>query len=444
MSGGLAERLRGLCASRLARDSLAVFSLGGLGKVAALGKEILVAALFGVSGQLDAYVLALLIPSFLVNMLGASFSSALIPAIGRIRSTGDEQAARDAVSSALTVLAALLVLCALLLALLPAQALRPLSPLADSARLEQIKALQLGLLPVCVLGGLCNVLAALVNLKGEFKRPALASLANTLLLAATTAALASQWGISALVLGIDAGFLLEACLLLALTRKTWGGVLCGWRGQAEAVRGLLGNCGAMALGAGLMGLTAFVDNGLASMAGEGSVSALAYANKIPSVVATLGGATLATVLLPHFSSSVHTQPPREFWAGFKRLLSGLFLVLVPLALAGTLFSRPLIELAFQRGGFDARATELVSGIQVFFLLQLPFYLAGIAASRVLQARGQHALLLRLTALALPLGAGLSYVLMTRMGAAGIALSSLCLYAFTALATVLLVRRACHA
>lgn len=443
-AAGLAAKLRGVLDSRLARDSLTVFTLTGLGRAVALGKEVLVAALFGVSGQLDAYVLALLAPSFLANLLGSSFSSALIPALGRIRAHGDEQNTQDTIASSLTVLAVLLTLAALLLLFLPAQALRVLSPLAENTRLEQIQALQQALLPVCVLGGLNNVLASLLNLRGDFKRPALASIGNSVVLVAATALLYREAGIYALVIGMDAGFALETCALLLMTRSAWGNVFRGWRGQAKAVRGMLRNYGSMALSAGLMGLTAFVDNALASMTGEGGVSALGYAARIPSVVATLGGATLATVLLPHFSGTAHVLSPQEFWNRFKRLLLGLLLVVGLLALAAALASRPLVALAFQRGGFDVRATALVSGIQVYYLLQLPFYLAGVAASRVLQAKGLHHRLLGIVALALPLNAGLSYVLMGRFGAAGIAMSSLCMYLFTALCSVYFVRRACHA
>jgi putative peptidoglycan lipid II flippase len=437
-------RLRAVLDTRLARDSLTVFSLSGLGRVVALGKEMLVAALFGVSGQLDAYVLALLAPSFLANLLGSSFSSALIPALGRIQAHDGEQTAQDAIASSLAVLAILLTLAALLLVGLPAQALRVLSPLAETGRLEQIQALQLALLPVCVLGSLNNVLAALVNLRGDFKRPALASIGNSMLMVAATALFSRNAGIYALVIGMDAGFLLEACVLLVVMRRTWGNVFRGWRGQGRAVRGMLRNYGSMALSTGLMGLTIFVDNALASMTGEGAVSALSYAVRIPSVVTTLVGATLATVLLPHFSSTAHAMPQQEFWGRFKRLLLGLLLVVGLLALASALLSRPLVELVFQRGGFDVRATGLVSGIQVYYLLQLPFYLANVAATRVLQAKGLHHLLLGTAAVALPLNAGLSYVLIGRFGAAGIAMSSLCMYLFISLCSVYFVRRACHA
>jgi len=443
-TASLNQRLWAVFNTRLARDSFTVFSLSGLGRVVALGKEMLVAALFGVSGQLDAYVLALLAPSFLANMLGASFSSALIPAAGRLRAEHGEQAARDAIASSLAVLAALLALAALLLLCLPAQALRVLSPLAETGRLEHIQALQHALLPVCVLGSLNNVLAALLNLRGDFKRPALAAIGNSVAMLAATAFFYQQAGIYALVIGMDAGFALEACVLLALMRTAWGNVFRGWRGQGQAVRTVLRRYGSMALSAGIMGLTAFVDNALASMTGEGGVSALGYAAKIPSVVTTLGGGTLATVLLPHFSGAAHALPPGEFWDRFKRLLLGLLLVVGLLALGGALASRSLVELAFQRGGFDAQATGLVSGIQVFYILQLPFYLAAVAAFRVLQAKGLQHLLLGTVSLALPLNAGLSYVLMGRFGAAGIAMSSLCMYLFTALCSVYFVRRSCHA
>lgn len=440
------ERLRAELTSRLARDSLLVFNFSVLGRALGLGKDVLVAALFGVGGQLDAYLLALLIPTFLVNLLGAPFSSALVPALGRVLAREGEARAHAALASSLVALLSLLALAGLLLAVLPAQALRVLTPLAGAERLEEIKVLQLALIPMAVLASASNVLAALVNLRGDFKGPALASSANALTVILLTVGLYfyAEAGIYSLVLGLDAGFLLESCLLLALLRRAWGRGLLGWRGQGETVRGLLRGYAALALSAGVMGLSAFVDNALASMVGEGAVSALGYAGKMPSVVATLCGATLSTVLLPHFSASVHRQPPQELWEGFKRLLRGLLMVLGPLALLCALASRPMVELAFQRGGFDAAATELVSGIQVFYLLQLPFYLAGVAASRVLLAKSMHRAQLGLVAAGLLLNAGLSWVLSGLFGAQGIAMSSLCMYVFTALCSVALVRRSCQA
>lgn len=440
---GLANRVRGEFASRLARDSLLLFSFSILGRAIGLGREVLIATLFGVSGQLDAYVLALLVPSFLVNMLGASFSASLIPSIGRILATEGEQAAKQGIASALALLCTLLALAALLLYALPLQALRALSPLAEAEGLAHIRSLQMALLPIAVLGSANNVLAALVNLRGNFKGPALSTLGNNLALLLFTAALFPSLGIYSLVVAMDAGFLLETCSLLVLTRKAWGNVFCGWRGLARtraAVPGLLGNWGMLALGAGLFGLTAFVDNAIASTLGTGSVSALSYAWKVPAGLATLLGLPLSTVLLPYFTGIAHNAPPSQLLRTCRGIIKRLLLLAVPLALAGALAAPLLVDVLFQRGKFDAQAAQLVSLLLSCYFIQLPCYLLWIATSRMLQALSQFRFLLLLQVSLLVVNALTSLALTPFLGVVGITLSSTLMYMLSAGATVAAISR----
>lgn len=230
-----------------------------------------------------------------------------------------------------------------------------------------------------------------------------------------------------------------------MTRSAWGNVFGLARPGQGRARHRFAATAPWRSAPGSWALTAFVDNALASMTGEGASPPWAMRPESPSRCGHLGRSHLATVLLPHFSGTAHVLSPQRFWNRFKRLLLGLLLVVGLLALAAALASQPLVALAFQRGGFDVRATALVSGIQVYYLLQLPFYLAGVAASRVLQARACTTGCWASSPWPCRSNAGLSYVLMGRFGAAGIAMSSLCMYLFTALLLgVFSSNRACHA
>ena len=203
---GLAAKLRAALGSRLARDSLTVFTLTGLGRAVALGKEVLVAALFGVSGQLDAYVLALLVPSFLANLLGGSFSAVLIPALGKA-AAGPQgaQHARQLLGRALAAQALLMSAALLALAALPTPVLQALAPGATPERLDLIKTMQLALLPMCACSALAHVLGASLNYQGDFKSPPLLTILGALATILAIALLHQALGVQALVAGVNIG-----------------------------------------------------------------------------------------------------------------------------------------------------------------------------------------------------------------------------------------------
>jgi len=561
VSGGFVRTLRAEFASRLARDTLAVFLFSGAGRAVALGKEMLVAALFGVGGLLDAYVLAFLLPSLLVNMFGASFASALIPALGKSSARGgaaggqpqgldadaakqnlkqhdaqtrrvDHGPARRLLGRALLAQALLVLATALALALLPVQALRVLAPSLEPERLALVKAMQTALLPVFVLGSLSQTLAASVNYRGGFKGPALATTLGALATILVIALAHGALGVNALVAGVDAGAALEFCMLLALLRRAWPVACCGLPGNVMApaeqrperpgaagycdedslghsdshsdghsidhslghsdaakdvgapgllhapraadffggadplpdgpacavagrravtpaavsplppapLRPLLRDWSLLALGASTLALSSFIDNAIASTLGEGAVSALNYAWKLPSGFATLLGLTLSTVLLPYFTSLAHRAPAGELARASRGVVKRLLLVCAPLALAGALASPLLVALLFQRGRFDAQAAGLVSVVQACYFAQLPFYLLCIVTQRMLQALSCFRFLLLLQAGLVAVNACTSYGLSRVMGVAGIAVSSTLMFALCAGISLLALRR----
>lgn len=452
-TASLAARLRAEFSSRLARDSLAVLGVSALGRAVAMGKEVLVAALFGVGGQLDAFVLALLAPSFLVNLLGASYSAALVPALGAAAAgPGGEDAARRLLGRALLVLGGFICLACLVLAALPAQLLQLLAPGAGAEQLALVKSMQLALLPLLAAGSLAQVLAASLNHRGRFASPAFTSTLGALATIGVIALLHGRLGIHALVAGAGAGAVLELSLLGWLSRRAWGPLFQDWspgplfrslRPLLRDVRPLVRNWGLIALGTGLLGLTPFIDNAIASSLGEGAISALSYAWKLPSGIAGLLGLTLSTVLLPYFTAVVHrsasaSQPGAQpgtqsdaLSAACRRITKRLLLVSVPLAAVGVAASPLLVSLLFQRGRFDAAAAGQVSLIQACYFVQLPFYLLAIAGARMLQAASRLRLLLILQAGLLVVNALTSLLLSRVLGPAGIALSSAVMYALSA-------------
>ena len=58
---------------------------------------------------------------------------------------------------------------------------------------------------------------------------------------------------------------------------------------------------------------------------------------------------------------------------------------VPITLGLVAFSHPLIKIVFQRGAFTAVDTKIVSRVQAFLSLQIPFYILANLGVRFISA-----------------------------------------------------------
>ncbi|NJL80751.1 MAG: virulence factor MviN, partial [Richelia sp. SM2_1_7] len=64
-------------------------------KVAAMFKELVVAWKFGTGDALDAFLIALLVPSFMINVIAGSLKAALIPTYMQVREKQGRKAAEN-------------------------------------------------------------------------------------------------------------------------------------------------------------------------------------------------------------------------------------------------------------------------------------------------------------------------------------------------------------
>jgi putative peptidoglycan lipid II flippase len=114
-----------------------------------------------------------------------------------------------------------------------------------------------------------------------------------------------------------------------------------------------------------------VERLLASYLPPGTISAVALARRILRAVTDVFLNTVSTALLPRFSalSASNDVPGLKRAMGFGvRLASFVTLPVVTLLVA---LNVPVVRLAFQRGAFDASATQTTAGIMALYVLSVP-------------------------------------------------------------------------
>jgi putative peptidoglycan lipid II flippase len=99
------------------------------------------------------------------------------------------------------------------------------------------------------------------------------------------------------------------------------------------------------------------------------------------------------------------------------------LLTVPITAVLIVCSHLVIRVLFQHGAFSAADTEIVSRVQAFYAIQIPFFIVGRVFNRFLVSMRRNDLVLIGGSINLTLDIVLNLVLMRLMGVAGIALAT---------------------
>lgn len=394
---------------------------------ASTAKELLVARWFGRGDALDAFLIAFLLPSFLVNLVAGSFNSAMIPTFIQVREREGKEAAQRLFSGLMVVSLGLLVGVSVLVGILAPYFLPLLGSGFSPAKLMLTRQLLYALLPFIALSGLAVAWTAILNAGEHFGLPALSAILTPLSIIAFLLLLGKAWGTYTLAVGTVVGVALQAALLGWLLRVRGVRLQPRWYGWDPSLRKVIGQYAPMLAGALLMGSTELVDQSMAAMLPSGSVAALNYARKVVSLFIVVGAIPLSTAALPYFSQLVANQD----WSGCRHILKvysrSIVLVTVPITLGLVAFSHPLIRIVFQRGAFTAVDTGVVSRVQAFLSLQIPFYMLASLGVRLVSALKRNSVLMVIAGVNMVLNIIFNLILMRYLGVAGIALSTSFVY-----------------
>jgi putative peptidoglycan lipid II flippase len=412
---------------KIFRAAMIIGFLTLLVKVGNALKEVLVARLFGRSDVLDAFLIAYLVPSFVIGLVMGALGSAFIPTFVETREKQGADAARKLFSSVLVLSVVALFAITILLGLFAPRYLPYLGSSFSIQKLRLTRELLYVLLPFVMFGGLAVFITAVLNAGEKFALPALTPLVTPVVTILFITASSNTWGVFSLACGIVVGSVLEAILLL------WGlkaqGMLSTLKRQdvGSSTRGVLRQCMPMLAATFLTCGTSVVDQSMAAMLPGGSVAALSYANRIVGAILGIGALGLSTAALSYFSK----MAAENDWRGCRHTLRRYSVLVasatVPLTVCLMVFSKPLVRLLFQRGAFTGADTELVSWVLVCYAIQIPFYVCGIIFVKFLSSIRRNDVLMYGAVISLFLDVMLNLVLMRVWGTAGIAMSTSIVY-----------------
>jgi putative peptidoglycan lipid II flippase len=415
---------------RIFRAFATVAAISIIVRLVAMTKELTVAGMFGRGDTVDALLIAMLAPMFVIGVIGGSLTPALVPAYVQVRSQHGREAAQRLFSNATIWSQALLLACTVLLALSGPWLLVALGSGFGPAKLALTLRFFYAVLPLICTNGLVITWSSILNAHERFWVPALTPALMPALGMLLLIGCGRHWGVWPLITGILIGSAMEAGLLGLMLRRQGLFLRPRWYGSDAALRQVQRQWMPLIGGALLASGVGFVDQSMAAMLPSGSVSALMYANRIVAVVLVVIASSLSTAVIPYFSRMV----ARGDFRGCRHTLSSytrlLVAITVPLAVLLFVFSPQVVRALYERGAFGSNDTILVSHTQALYTIQLPFAVIALLYVRLLAAMRRNDLVLCAAAISLLLDVVLNLVLMRYWGVAGIALATSLFYIVT--------------
>jgi len=171
-----------------------------------------------------------------------------------------------------------------------------------------------------------------------------------------------------------------------------------------------------------MQINSFVGTILASFLVTGSVSYLAYAQRLFQLPLALFAIAAATALFPGISKALKNHQEATAYANLKKGFWLLAFTLSMATLGGMILSEPIIWLLFERNNFTAPQTVATASVLSMFMLGLlPLGLAKLFSLFLYASyRQKKAAVIATVSVAVNIIASL--LLMKPMGASGIALA----------------------
>jgi len=428
----------------LFRSTLVVGAASVLPKAMVLAKDVAIASALGRGDELEAYLLALAIPTTLGLATSGAMAPVLAPMFMRLQNaasdtTSDIKGILSQSTLGLTLLSVLLFFLMLCFRLDIAHLIAPgFSPEKKAMMANVVPVLAASLLFSNLAGLWSGVLIAERRLAVAVAVPAAVPIIILLVL------IQGNMSINADVLAFATffGAFFHAALAgWAVQRQGWL-VLPGWPKGLWLREGkkLYQQFVILVIGSLTLAATDLVDLSMAASLQAGDPAAVSFGAKITMIVTVFGAGILGTSTLPHFADLAQ----RDYQA-FIRSVRNVALTIGLLGTVGTifitLFSETLVSLIFERGRFGEQDVQAVAAVNFMFAFQVPFYLASIVLGRAVSAIGQNRILTIGAFISLGVNIVGNYVLMQFLGAAGIALSTSVMYVISCLfLTFMLWRR----
>ncbi|MFK7910216.1 MAG: murein biosynthesis integral membrane protein MurJ [Akkermansiaceae bacterium] len=418
------------CVTTIAGLSLLAKGMGFLRDAAAAAK-------FGTGDAMDAYTLALGIPTLMAGLFCNAMPTALIPAYARAKVKGGKAYATGVVANGVTLQFLTITAVCAVLGLLSQPLIDLIAGEFGAEKRLMGQQLFLVLLVFSVILSTSHAVTAALQAEKKFTVAAVSPAIIPVVAIAALFALHELIGVFSLAIGLVAGAAFHLLLLLYATTKEYGITCLKPNFSEHSPKQFMGDSMLILLGGALFGGCVMIDLAVASRLPAGTVATFGFADKVLGIVLSLAGVALGQALMPYLSEMQAESDRvklRDLVFKLSCIVTGLT---IPVVIVFWLAANPITQILFQRGEFGADETVRVASALRWGSLQFPAAALGVIASSMVIAMGSVRYMCWVSLIALIANVILDLTLAPMFGLAGILVATAIVHTIS---TVLLFKK----
>jgi putative peptidoglycan lipid II flippase len=373
LSGGPAP---GRQAGRIAR-STAFFSIAtAASRVAGLGREVVAAGFYGISGPMSAFTIAFQVPNLIRALFAdAALQPAFVPVFTELIGKKEYKDAFRLASTLLLLVTMVLGVITALFVLLAPVVMPIFAPGFKGEILDLTVTLSQVMFPILILLGVSGVVVGILNSYDRFGAFAISplfwNLTIILVLVVLEPMFHGQDKIYAYAIGILAGTLVQLLIPAWDLRHTPFRFKFSFDWRHPGLRRVLWLMLPVTISLGLINFNLLINSFFGSLVSDQAPAAIDKAFRIYQLPQGIFSVAIATVLFPTLARFANAGEIENLRATMANGMRQILFVLLPAAAAILALSDPMIRLVYQRGAFDPAETAVVATALFWFAFSLP-------------------------------------------------------------------------
>lgn len=363
-------------------------------RVLGLIREVVFAAMFGATRNMDAFLTAFRAPNMLRDLFAeGALSTAFVTTFSRRIATEGDHSAWDLASKVATLTLVSMSAISLLGVVFAPLLIDILAPGFPAEKAELTVLLTRIMFPFILLVSLAALVMGMLNARHVFGPPAMASAFFNIgsIIGGVTLCYwldpQPDWrhphfgerGLVGLSIATLIGGLLQLAVQLPWLRHVGFRFYPDFKWRDPGVRTVLGMMGPAMIAASAVQVNVAVNSIFASGLGDGPITWLNIAFRLMQLPLGIFGVAVATVTLPLVSRSAAVGNTSEFRSALAHSVRLVLLLTIPAAIGLVILAEPIIQLIYQHGRFTHEATIQTAAALQFYAIGL----AGYSADKVL-------------------------------------------------------------
>ena len=366
---------------KLVKSTITVLFLSAIGYLLTFCTNILIAKIFGAGFEMDSYLVAIGIPSYVVTILSGTLSITFIPVFAEYKSSNPIKA-WSIVNSIINLAFICLILLSLVVIFFSYSIIKVAAPGFSAENLGLSSNLLKWYAPVILFVVMNELFASIYYSHDMFFVPMLNKIVSPLVMIVFLFLFSSSLSVFTLVIATLCGALLQ---FFVLALGIFHNPIFSYSFQPSlynaGVKKVLLLMAPLIIGMLVYKILPVFDRMILSSLPQGSISHLNYANKLQSSMIQIIATSFSIPIFPLLASI----SAEKKWVQLKEMMSKIIRIMIfvslPFAIYFAIAGESIIRVLFQRGAFTSDDTIFVYRAFVLYMISLPVVAIGGVVSQ---------------------------------------------------------------